>query len=102
VQAGAEQGVGVVAVGVPQAVGELEQRGGVVDGAGMDDEGGVAKPMGPGAGLGGSGCCGGQVGVQRRRRKAFVTTLTLDIAMAPPATIGLSSPKAARGSPMTL
>ena len=39
---------------------------------------------------------------QRRSRSALPTTLTLLRAIAAPATIGLSSPKAASGMPTTL
>lgn len=41
-------------------------------------------------------------GLQRRSIRAFVTTLTLLKAIAAPASIGLSSPKAASGMPTTL
>ena len=41
-------------------------------------------------------------GVQRRRSSVFDTTLTLENAMAAPATTGLSSPAAASGMPTTL
>lgn len=41
-------------------------------------------------------------GFQRRRSRALPTTLTLEKAIAAPATIGLSRPKAASGMPITL
>lgn len=41
-------------------------------------------------------------GRQRRSSKAFPTTLTDDIAMAPPASTGDSSPSAASGRPTVL
>src|SRR5260221_5575491 len=41
-------------------------------------------------------------GVQRRSSKAFDTTLTEESAIAAPAIIGLSSPSAASGMPITL
>jgi hypothetical protein len=41
-------------------------------------------------------------GRQRRSSKALLTTLTLDSAIAAPATTGLSRPKAASGIPTTL
>ena len=57
------------------------------------------------------GCCAGAPphvpgvlaqGFQRRRSRALPTTLTLEKAIAAPATIGLSRPKAASGMPITL
>ena len=41
-------------------------------------------------------------GVQRLSSSALLSTLTLDIAIAAPATTGLSAPKAASGMPTTL
>jgi len=41
-------------------------------------------------------------GRQRRKSKAFDTTLTEDSAMAAPAITGLNSPSAAAGMPTTL
>ena len=42
------------------------------------------------------------MGLQLRKVKALVTTLTLLNAMAAPAIIGLNSPNAAKGIPNTL
>src|SRR5690606_20295065 len=41
-------------------------------------------------------------GFQRRSVSALVTTLTLDMAIAAPATTGLRKPSAASGMPITL
>ena len=41
-------------------------------------------------------------GCQRRSSSAFTITLTLDAAIAAPATTGLSRPKAAKSMPTTL
>src|SRR5262249_26122094 len=65
----------------------------------------VANRLGGNAGRSGDGAGihdRAPSGRQRRRRRKFATTETLDNAIAAPARIGLKTPSAASGTPTTL